>query len=329
MEEFSPRYEILESDAYLKSPYASIFEGAGGTRRRLGVPGLALDFPILEDLKAEGATDYVAMPMLFSDGKINAITFAGDRPGGFTTAELEMIYEAVPVFGRLMEVHALRLTARTILDTYLGRHSGERVLNGGIKHGDGEDIHAVIWFCDLRGSTRLADRLPRSTFLSLLNDFFDAMAGAVLDSGGEVLRYIGDAALAIFPVGATTPTPERCALHVDACNRAMNAAQDAMGRLADANARRAEAGDPPIGYGIGLHLGDVMYGNIGVPERLEFSVIGAAANEAARIESMTKALHKPVLMSSDFARVVPNRLVSLGVHVLRGVSEPQEIFTLA
>jgi len=328
VDEFTSTYEVLQTDLFRKSPYAGIFEGASAIRRRLDVPGVELDFPILEELSEEGATDYVAMPMMFSDGKINAITLSADRPGGFKTDELAMIDTMVPVLGRLMEVHALRRTARTILDTYLGPQTGERVLNGLIKRGDGEDIHAVIWFSDLCGSTALAERLPRKQFLDLLNDYFEAIAGAVLDHGGEVLRYIGDAALAIFPIGGITDHPELCPEHINACGRALAAARDAAARIDEFNAEREERGDPKIGYGIGLHLGDVMYGNIGVPSRLEFSVIGAAANQAARIESMTKALHKQVLVSAGLARVIPEKLTSLGVHVLRGVPEPQEIFTL-
>lgn len=328
VEEFLPTPEILRTERYLASPYAAIFEGAGGVRRRLEGPNPPLDFPILADLKADGATDYAAWPLTFADGAINAVTLAADRPGGFTVADLATIDEALPVLARLMECHALRSTARTILDTYLGRHSGRRVLEGRIRRGDGEDIHAVIWFSDLRGSTALADRMPRSVFLALLNDYFECMAGAVLDHGGEVLRFIGDAALAIFPIGAVVERPERCAQHVRACNTAIDAAADAAGRVAAVNAVRAAAGAPQIGFGIGLHLGDVLYGNIGVPARLEFTVIGAAANEAARIEALCKAVGRPVLISEAVARVARRPLISLGFHALRGVARPQELFTL-
>lgn len=328
VEEYLPTHEILQTEQYLNSPYAGIFEGAGGIRRRLDIPGVAPDFPILEDLRADGATDYIAMPLIFSDGKINAVTFAGDRPGGFHTAELETIYQMLPVLAYAMECHALRQTARTILDTYLGRHSGERVLKGLIKRGDGENIHAVIWFSDLRGSTRLADRMPRQAFLDLLNDYFQCMAGAVLDHGGEVLRFIGDAALAIFPIGSVVARPECCPDHVRACETAIRAAQDAAARVSTVNAERDARGVIAIRFGIGLHLGDVLYGNIGTPDRLEFSVIGPAANEAARIENMTKALHKPILISQSVAKVARLPLVALGSHALRGVHEPQELYTL-
>ena len=267
-----------------------------------------------------GGTDYVAMPLLFSDGQINIITLVSDRSGGFSTEELGQFYEILPVLSRLFEVHALRTTAITLLDTYLGKHSGQRVLEGSIKRGDGENIHAVIWFCDLRDSTSLTEALPREDYLAMLNQFFDCMAGAVLDHGGEVLKFIGDAILAIFPI-EDPDSPE-------AAEHAIQAAQDAQREMTLINQQRAERGANAIGFGIGMHIGNLMYGNIGTLGRLDFTVIGAAVNEASRIESMSKALNQNILLSAEFARHFPTRLVSLGMHTLRGVSTPQELFTL-
>ena len=161
VEEFWPPLTVLQQDVFLKSPYALIFQGAGAVRRRLDIPEAALDFPILEELGAMGATDYVALPLVFEDGRIHAMTLACDRPGGFLTSELETVAETQPVLARLLEVHALERTARTVLDTYLGKLTGERVWRGLIHRGEGEDIFAVIWFSDLRASTALADALPR------------------------------------------------------------------------------------------------------------------------------------------------------------------------
>ncbi|HJO68050.1 MAG TPA: adenylate/guanylate cyclase domain-containing protein [Rhodospirillales bacterium] len=326
---FEPPHSIVQTDSFLKSPYAAIFEGAGAIRCRLDVPGSELAYPVLDELRAAGATDYVALPIVFSDGKINAITLTTDRAGGFTTEELTLVYEMLPVLARLVEVHAAHHTARTLLDTYLGAHTGEKVLDGLVKRGDGEDIHAVIWFCDLRESTRLAESMPRAAFLGLLNDFYDCMAGSILDHGGEVLRFIGDAALAIFPIveDDDAGTREICTRY-DACRMALAAAREAMARIDSLNERRADAGQPPIGFGIGLHIGDVTYGNIGVPQRLEFTVIGAAANEAARIESQTKAFGTPIVVSAEFARFFPGELASLGRVRLSGVDADQELFTL-
>jgi adenylate cyclase len=242
IEEFNATYAILNAECYQASPFKAIFDdGVGGVRRRLDIPGLALDYPVLEELRAEGATDYVAMPIVFSDARRSAITCAADRPGGFATEELEAIYGMLPVLSRLLEVHALRRTARTILETYLGRVSGDRVLKGLVRRGDGEDIDAVIWFSDLRGSTPLADVLPRPVFLELLNGYFEAMAGSVLAHDGEVLRYIGDALLAIFPLGnGNGSNGNNAALHpalpAAACSRALGSAR---GDRADGRAQRA------------------------------------------------------------------------------------------
>jgi adenylate cyclase len=197
------------------------------------------------------------------------------------------------------------------------------VLDGLIKRGDGDNIHAVIWFCDLRNSTPLSETMGRDDFLVMLNGFLEVMADAVLEQGGEVLRYIGDAALAIFPIAE-----DQQGSHSVATVQAIQAAKNAIKRMHDLNGERAERGENEIGFGIGLHLGDVTYGNIGSPSRLEFTVIGAAANEAARIESLTKTLHKPVLMSESFHDSLADDLTSLGKHSLRGVAGEQEIFTL-
>jgi adenylate cyclase len=260
------------------------------------------------------------MPLLFSDSQINIITLVSDRSGGFSTEELGQFYEILPLLSRLFEVHALRRTAITLLDTYLGKHSGQRVLDGSIRRGDSEIIHAVIWFCDLRDSTSLTEALAREDYLALLNRFFDCTAGAVLDHGGEVLKFIGDAILAIFPI-VDPDSPE-------AAEHAIDAAQDARHRITLHNQQAAEQGAKAIGFGIGMHIGNLMYGNIGTPGRLDFTVIGSAVNEASRIEGMCKALDQNILLSAEFARHFPTRLVSLGRHTLRGVSTPQELFTL-
>ncbi len=328
VEEFWPPLTVMKQDMFLKSPYALIFEGAGAVRRRLDIPEAAFDFPILEELGAMGATDYVAMPLVFDDGRINAMTLACDRPGGFRTGELEMVAETQPILARLLQVHALRRTARTVLDTYLGKLTGERVWRGLIHRGDGEDIYAVIWLSDLRSSTTLADTLPRPVFLDLLNDYFECTAGAVLDQGGEVLKFIGDAVLAIFPIGAASGEycPRRQAA---ACAAALRAAGEAVNRLERLNAARAQARQPQLRFGIALHIGDVMWGNVGAPERLDFTVIGPACNEAARLEAMCKVLDRPVILSAELAAALPGPLVSLGFHALRGVRRPHELFTLA
>ena len=328
VERFEISHDVLETGEFRDSPLMPIFEGAGGVRRSLTAQGED-DFPVLADLRAQGMTDYVAMPIAFSDGQINAITLATDVPDGFTTAALGHIHEVLPVLSRFYEVHAKRRNAMILMQTFLGKHTGERVLDGLVKRGDGENIHAVIWFCDLRGSTALADSMSRDEFLIHLNRFFDCMAGAVIDHGGEVLRFVGDAVLAIFPIADPERTERAgAASGLEACEEALEAARQAKQRLDVMNATARAGKRPRLDFGIGLHLGDVTYGNIGIPERLEFTVIGAAANEAARIEAMTKTLDQPILMSSEFAASCPGELLSLGMHELRGVGAEWELFTL-
>lgn len=329
-EELAPMHNNLHPLHYPDSPMGAILDGTlASIRQRLDVPGVKLDFPIFHKLRGQGATDYVAMPLEFSGNQTNAIAFACDRPGGFMASELRQLYQTLPVLTRLLEVHTLRRTAKTLLDTYLGRYTGERVLNGLIERGDGDDIHAAIWFCDLRDSARMAEAMSREAFLAILNDFFDCTAGAVLDHGGEVLRFMGDAALAIFPTGVVSTAVDRGSCDSEAaCRAALAAAVDAQTRMETLNHIRTQKGEPPLRFGLGLHIGDVMYGNIGVPGRLEFTVIGAAANEAARLEGLCKPLNKSILISSEFEHCVNGKLVSLGHHPLRGVGAPQEIFTL-
>jgi adenylate cyclase len=220
-------------------------------------------------------------------------------------------------------------SAEDLLKTYLGQRTGERVLAGRTKRGEGEKIHAVIWLCDLRDSTRLSESIPVEDFFVALNEFFDCTAGAVLDHGGEILSYIGDAALAIFAIGGTErPLREACSPAEGACSAAIAAARDAWSRVNALNKRREGRGDPRLEFGLALHVGDVIYGNLGIPQRMQFTVIGAAANETARLAGMCKDLKRWVLISSAFPRCFPGQMISLGHHVMRGRDTPEEIFTL-
>jgi adenylate cyclase len=309
---------IQDTEQYLKSPVRVVYTQHIEIRRRIEGREGPLDFPILEELREEGASDFLAFPVRFLNGDVHAASFVTRRPGGFTDAEIEALRRLMPPFSRIAEIYSWRRTAQNILDAYLGEKTGEKVLAGHIRRGDGEDIHAVIWFCDLRDSTPLADSMSRADFLALLNEFFECILGPVLENKGEVLRFIGDAALAIFPVPHGGERQDRA----EAARRAVDAAGQAIDRMAAFNAKR----DRPLGFGIGLHLGHVLYGNIGTPTRIEFTVIGAAANEAARIESLCKTLEVPLLLSEPVARHVPG-CTSLGEHRLRGVGEPIELFT--
>jgi adenylate cyclase len=304
------------SEEHLKSPIHAVWTQNAEIRRRLADPDCPLDYPLLRRLRQEGITDYVAEPLRFLSGEIHVATFATKRPGGFLEAELAAIRRLLPPFTRVAEIFSTIRKARNILDAYLGPYAGEKVLQGSIRRGDAEDIRAVIWFCDLRDSTPLADSMSRQDFLRLLNDYFECVLGPVLERGGQVLRFIGDAALAIFPVDANP---------AEACAKALTAATEAVARMKKLNENRERS----LRFGIGLHLGEVTYGNIGTPERIEFTVVGAAANEAARIESLCKTLGVDILLSLDVARHANVALKPLGGHTLRGVGDKMELFTPA
>jgi len=308
-------HELLESEAFLKSPIRVVMTEGVEVRRRLADPACPMDFPILAELRQDGTTDFIAVPLRLVNGEVHAASFATRRAGGFSDEELAELRRLLPPFTRMVEIYGNMQKARNILDAYLGPSAGEKVLAGQIKRGDGEDINAVIWFCDLRDSTPLADSMSRRDFLALLNEYFECVLGPVLEQKGEVLRFIGDAALAIFPVG------ERPA---EACAKALAAAQEAMARMDKLNQTRSR----PLRFGIGLHMGELTYGNIGTPTRIEFTVIGAAANEAARIEGLCKVLGADLLVSERVARALPQPWRSLGLHTLRGVGDKMELFTL-
>ena len=243
-----------------------------------------------------------------------------DCEAGFSDRDIAALMRIQKRLAVACKVNIKEQVAHNVLDAYLGRNAGERVLRGQIKLGDGEEINAVIWFSDLRGSTPLADSMTKSEFLGVLNDYFEVTAGAVIANGGEVLRFIGDAVLATFPIDDTDQSAERAA------HAATDALREANSRLEATNARREGDGEASISFGAGLHVGEVLYGNIGVPERVEFSVIGAAANEAARIESLTKQLGRHVLASRAFVDLHPEPWNSVGLHALRGVGEEVELF---
>jgi adenylate cyclase len=299
------------------SPIRIAYEGGGPTRCDLTAPPRQGEFAILDELRRDGLTDYVVYAVPFADGSHKALSLATGRPSGFAPDELALFEALVPALAFNLEVQALRRTARTLLDTYVGRQSGGRVLDGQIQRGSGETINAVIWLCDLRGFTNLSESLPRETLIDLLNSYFGAMCDAVASEGGEVLKFIGDAMLAIFPIG-----DDRAAT----CRAALSAAERAQAALVEENARRALADLPRIDYGLALHVGDVIYGNIGSDTRLDFTVIGPAVNLTARIESLCRQLGRPILLSSDFVEAGGVSATSLGRFALKGVGSEQEIF---
>lgn len=311
-------YTMRDRDTYTSSPVKLIHEGAGAFRRRLEGPDAQLDFPILVELAERGVTDYVIMPIVHTTGRINFISWTTERPGGFGRDDLTLLYDLLPLIALRVEIESEYDATRTLLETYLGREPTRRVLAGKVRRGQIELIRAVVLVSDIRGFTALSDRLEPKQVIELLDTYFEAAARPIEEREGEILKFIGDGLLAIFGIG---DDPGR------ACATALEAARGMLDGLAAVNLVRAEAGAPAIRCGIGLHVGDVQYGNIGARDRLDFTVIGRAVNEASRVESLCKVLDRPLLATAPFAKLcaVPG-LTSLGFHGLRGVRQPQEIF---
>lgn len=319
----------LQTDAWQKSPLRHMLENGIGEYRLRVAAGEGAEYTVVAELAAEGATDYLAMRTPFGDGDLAAtdparqdgvfMTWSSDAPGGWSAddmADLRRLQSRLAVVFRLAMRQRL---AEDVVSAYLGADAGRRILTGQIKRGDGEDIDAVIWFSDLRASTRLAERLPKEVFLELLNRFFECTAGAVQETGGEILGYIGDCVLAIFPF-------DKFRGAAPACQAALAAGRMALARLAEVNAERATRGDDPLGFGIGLHPGTVMFGNIGLPERLNFSVIGPAANEAARVADQCGALGEVIVVSEKFRELAGGAWRELGAFELRNVDRPMKLF---
>ncbi len=313
---------MLQQPLYLNSPVRHVSEGLGGVRQRLDDDNPEFQFPVMQELRAEGGTDYVAMPLFFSDGQIHTITLASDDPAGFSTAHLGMVFAAITALARFFEVLILRHNTTALFDAYLGERTRHQILGGSTHRGDGENIRAAVLLCDMRDSTSMAGALPRDRYLGLLNDFFEAATEPVINRGGEVLKFIGDAVLSIFPVESGNGSADAVAT---ACGKARAAAEDIV-----ANVAHIETGDglPPLRCAIGVHVGDVMYGNVGAPSRLDFTVTGSTVNVAARLSDQCKALDRQLLLSEDVARHAPDDLESLGKQAMRHVAEQVEVFAL-
>jgi len=308
-------FELLETEYFRDSPIARVYQTGEPIRRKLADPDCPEDFPVLADLRAQAVTDYLAAPLLFTDGAVHAVTCTTRQPGGFTDAQIAGIEAVITPLARVAEIRALRRTASTLLDTYVGHDAGERILAGHIRRGDIEEIHAAIWLSDMRGFTALADSLPPHAMIDLLNRYFDCQVPVILDHGAEVLKFMGDGLLAIFPIAGD---------ETEVCQRALAAARQAQTNIASL----ASSAMPGLRFGLALHIGDVLYGNIGSGNRLDFTCIGPAVNFAARIEKLSGSLGRAIVASDEFARHCPGDFASLGEFSLAGFSAPQLVFGL-
>jgi len=320
---FIERYRILQgsegSEEFLRSPIRATIERGTPFRRRLinDTP----EYPLLSKIRSAGATDYFALALNRTFQRFPVVAWATDRPEGFSEADIAKLEEINPALAAIVEAREIRRITEDLLDTYLGPQAGRRVLAGQIQRAQGEQLRAVIMMTDMRGFTALSDRLPGAEVIELLDDYFDAIVTPVEARKGETLKFMGDGVLSIFPAADDDDFSE-------ASVQALEAALEGLERLGFVNRARRAAGRTEVRIGIGLHLGEVIFGNVGAADRLDFTVIGPAVNLASRIEGLTKRLLRPILVSSAFARVCPRPLVSLGFHPVRGLFEPEEVFGL-
>ncbi|WP_256809147.1 MULTISPECIES: adenylate/guanylate cyclase domain-containing protein [unclassified Bradyrhizobium] len=311
-------YDVRERSEFIGSPANEMFDGATEVREDLERdPSLGRKHALYDEMREKGLTDYVAWPLYHTLGKRHLVTFATDRPGGFDDAHVAALRKLLPVLALVSEIRIKNRLARTLLETYVGAHAGELILAGATRRGTGTTVRAAIMICDLRDFTKISDNWPRDDVIDLLNDYFDAMSEPIARHGGEILKFIGDGLLAIFPLSEP-----------GACAKLLRAVTEARQAMAALNERNNGTGRAPLNYGIGVHVGDVMYGNIGSSTRLDFTVIGPAVNMASRLEALTKQLGRTVLLSRDFAELVDREfdLERVGRHEVRGFSDPIELF---
>jgi len=313
-------FGILDSPGFHTSPLRIVFTEGIEVRGRPD-DQQSKRFPIVEEMSAEGVTDYIALPVPFIDGSVNASSWTTKQPGGFTDEQLSALRLVITPLARYIEIISLRRTATMLLDTYVGNRAGERILGGQIRRGHTETMRAAIWLSDLRGFTALSDRLPAENVVEILNQYFDCQVAAIRDHGGEVLKYMGDGLLAVFPIDEYVGDAQQV------CSRVLEAARESR---ASVEALQYPFGDAieRFRFGVALHVGRILYGNIGGGSRLDFTCIGPAINLAARLEKLTGKLHRTVVASEGFAGICQGGWNDLGEFPVAGFSKAARVFGL-
>jgi len=321
--EIQRRRDTLMSRVLSHSPIGWVMRTGEPLRRRLVGPEADLDFPVLEELRDKGVTDYYIVPhRLDKPLQGGMVVYNSDRVEGFDAAHIELFRAITPVFMMVGQIHGAHRSITGLLTAYVGEEPAQRILAGEVVQGIGHTTRALVWLCDLRGFTSLSETLARDEMLGLLNAYFSAAVESVTESDGEVLKFMGDAILAIF----------RCdkAGDGDAARRALSAANALLERIAALNAERGGGGNyPEIRCGIALHLGPVTYGNIGAPERLDFTVIGPTVNLVSRLAQLCKPLGEQVVLSAEAAKAAGSTMRSLGRHSFKGILGEREAFAPA
>jgi adenylate cyclase len=319
VEEFSVRHGAETDDEFAVSPIRTTIMDGVPRRFGPGDPGWQ-QLPLLRQLAGLGVTDYQTLPLGRFNMRSFAATFSTIVAGGYTPGQIATLHSVAPAFGAVVESHFLKRVTEDLLQIYLGREAGHRIIAGEIMRGQGAGVRAIVMATDLREFTRISDILPAGDIIELLDDYFDCVCGAVHEHGGEVLKFIGDGVLAIFPTENNN--------QAEVALRAVDAARDTLRKLDELNSMRAWAERPVLKAGIGLHLGDVIFGNVGAQDRLDFTVIGPDVNLAFRLESLTKKLKIPIVTSRAFAQTAPAQFTSLGYQHVHGLEAAVEVFAL-
>lgn len=314
-------YHILESPDFNTSPLRHVFQEGIEIRARTDELESGR-FPIVDDLRAEGVTDYIALPLPFVGGTVNASSWTTRQPGGFTDEQLAALRNLVRPLARVIEILSLNRMAASLLDTYVGNSAGERIMGGQIRRGHTETMNAAIWLSDLRGFTALSDRLPAETVVDILNQYFDCQVAAIKNHGGEVLKYMGDGLLAVFPIDEYVGDAQQV------CLRVLEAAQESRASVADLQYPIGDAVER-FRFGLALHVGRILYGNIGGGNRLDFTCIGPAVNLAARLEKIASQLKRTVVASEGFAGICRGGWSDLGEFPVAGFAKAARVYGLA
>jgi adenylate cyclase len=314
-------FDLPETPQFLQSPLAILYRSKHEVRYRLDDPE-SRRFPFFDDMRGEGVTDYVALPLLFTDGTTHASSWTTKHADGFSDEQIAALRTIVRPFARLGEIFALRRTAATLLDTYVGNRAGERIMAGQIRRGHAETMQAAIWLSDLRGFTALSDRLAPEIVVDILNQYFDCQVPTIRQHGGEILKFMGDGLLAVFPIAKDRG-------HVgEVCARVLKAARAARTNV-DAMQYPSGEGGERFRFGVALHIGGILFGNIGGPSRLDFTCIGPAVNLAARLEKIAGRLARIVVASEAFAGAGSGDWTDLGEFPVAGFSKAARVYGLA
>jgi adenylate cyclase len=313
-------FDLPDSPQFKTSPLALLYASGQEVRYRLDDPE-AKRFPFFDDMRGEGVTDYIALPLFFTDGTTHASSWCTRAEGGFTDEQLTALRSVIPPFTRLGEIFAMRRTAAALLDTYVGNRAGERILAGQIRRGHAEAMRAAIWLSDLRGFTALSDRLVPETVVDILNQYFDCQVPVIREHGGEILKFMGDGLLAVFPIARDGGNLG------EVCGGVLEAGRKARANVGAMHYPNGNAVEH-FRFGLALHIGDILFGNIGGTSRLDFTCIGPAVNLAARLEKIAGRLHRTVVASAAFAGACHDDWIDLGEFPIAGFSESQRVFGL-